>query len=198
MSVNSIDQKSGVNIIRTALGIGGVVAVVLGILMLVAPVKTAAVIAAIIAVYAIIAGLVYAGIGIFGRQIGVWPRIGHIVLGVIFVVAGVFAIMDLSNVTAFLAIFVTIFIGVSWIVEGIMALSLIRYSSSKGWTIFASIVGILAGVAILLAPLWALAFLWIFLGIALIVLGLLQVVRAFTFGRAPAGGMRPTGGAAMA
>ncbi len=180
MSENSIEQKSGLNLIRTALGIGGIVAVVLGLLILIAPTKAAAVIAAIIAVYAIIAGIVYAGIGIFGRHIGVWPRIGHIVAGLIFIVAGVFAIIDLSNVTAFLAIFVTIFIGVAWIVEGIVSLTLIGRSTSKGWTIFAAIIGIIAGVLILLAPLWALAFLWLFLGISLVVLGIVQIVRAFT------------------
>jgi hypothetical protein len=32
---------------------------------------------AIIAIYAIIAGLVYAGLGIFSKQSGVWSRIGH-------------------------------------------------------------------------------------------------------------------------
>jgi hypothetical protein len=36
---------------------------------------------------------VYAGLGIFSKQSGVWSRIGHIVLGVLFVIGGIIAFM---------------------------------------------------------------------------------------------------------
>lgn len=181
MAAISTTQKSAINVVRTALGIGGIVAVVLGILILVAPIKTAAVIAAIIAVYAIVSGLIYGGIGIFSKQLGTWSRIGHLVLGVLFVVAGVFAFTDLGNVTAFLAIFVTVFIGASWIVEGVVALTTLGRAASKGWVVLSAIVSVLAGVFIILSPLWAAALLWLFLGISLIVLGIIQIVRAFSY-----------------
>ena len=61
-------EKSAVNGIRTALGIGGVLAVIVGILILVWPGKTAMVVTVIIAIYAIAAGLVYAGLGIFTKN----------------------------------------------------------------------------------------------------------------------------------
>ena len=179
-------QKSLTNGIRVALGIGGVVAVVLGVLILIAPLKSAAVITAIIAIYAIVQGLVNLGIGIFSKTIKVWPRIGHIVLGLVFIVAGIFALGDLGNVTAFLAIFVTIFIGVSWIVQGIVAFTLLGEAASRGWAIAFGIVSVIAGIVVILAPLWAIALLWLVLAISLIVLGIVQIVRAFAFGRVTA------------
>ena len=102
-------------------------------------------------------------------------------LGALFIVAAIVAFMNLGGTTLVLAFIVTILIGASWIVEGIVALTLLGRTSSKGWTVFYAIVSIIAGIFILLAPLWAAALLWLFLGIALIVLGLVQVIRAFTY-----------------
>ena len=92
-------EKAAVNGIRTALGLGGVIALIVGILILVWPGRTAMVVAAIIAVYAIVGGLVYAGLGIFSKTMGGWARIGHIVLGILFVVAGIIALTNLGATT---------------------------------------------------------------------------------------------------
>ena len=108
MSTADAAEKSAVNGIRTALGIGGVLAVIVGILILAWPGKTAMVVAAIIAIYAIAAGLVYAGLGIFSKNKGGWARVGHIALGVLFVIAGVVALMNLGQTTAWLAVFIGI------------------------------------------------------------------------------------------
>ncbi|TQJ32237.1 HdeD family acid-resistance protein [Microbacterium sp. SLBN-146] len=183
MSTESSTAKAAVNGIRTALGIGGVLAVIVGILILVWPGRTAMVVTAIIAIYAIAAGLVYAGLGIFSKSKGGWARIGHIVLGVLFIIAGVVAFFNLGATTAFLALFLGVLVGVMWIIEGIVSLSTLSDSSSKGWTIFFAIVSIIAGIVLLFSPLWGAVVLWWLLGISLIVLGLLNVVRAFTFGK---------------
>lgn len=181
MSTESAAEKTAVNGIRTALGIGGVLAVIVGILILAWPEKTAMVVTAIIAIYAIAAGLVYAGLGIFAKSKGGWARIGHIVLGVIFIIAGIVAFLNLGATTAWLALFVGILVGILWIVEGIVSLSTLSDASSKGWTVFFAIVSIIAGVVLLFSPIWGAAVLWWLIGIALIVLGIIQVVRAFTF-----------------
>ena len=39
----------------------------------------------------------------------------------------------------------------------------------------------MAGIILLLSPLWGAIVLWWLLGISLVVLGIIQVVRAFTF-----------------
>ena len=181
MSTASEAEKSAVNGIRTALGIGGVLAVIVGILILVWPGKTAAVVTAIIAIYAIAAGLVYAGLGIFSRTKGGWARIGHIVLGILFIIAGIVALLNLGQATAWLALVLGILVGIMWIVEGVVALSTLGDAASKGWSIFFAILSIIAGIILLFSPIWGAAVLWWLLGIALIVLGIINVVRAFTF-----------------
>jgi len=181
MSTASEAEKSAVNGIRTALGIGGVLALIVGILILVWPGKTAAVVTAIIAIYAIAAGLVYAGLGIFSKTKGGWARIGHIVLGILFIIAGVVALFNLAASTAWLALFIGNLVGIMWIVEGIVALSTLGDASSKGWSIFFAILSIVAGIIVLFSPVWGTIVLWWILGISLIVLGIINIVRAFTF-----------------
>lgn len=181
MSTESAAEKSAVNGIRTALGVGGVLAVIVGILILVWPGKTAAVVAAIIAMYAIVAGLVYAGLGIFSKTKGGWARVGHILLGILFIIAGVVALFNLTATTAWLAVFIGILVGIMWIVEGIVALSTLGDAASKGWSIFFAILSIVAGLVVLFSPVWGAVVLWWLLGISLVVLGIINIVRAFTF-----------------
>ncbi|WP_404432747.1 DUF308 domain-containing protein [Microbacterium lacus] len=173
-------ETSAVNGIRTALGIGGVLSVIVGILILVWPGKTAMVVAAIIAIYAIAAGLVYAGLGIFSKSKGGWARVGHIALGILFIIAGVIAFANLGATTTWLAIFIGILVGIMWIIEGIVSLSTLGDASSKGWTIFFAILSLIAGIVLLFSPLYIVALWWV-LGISLVVLGIIQIVRAFTF-----------------
>ncbi len=183
MSAEFATERSAVNGIRTALGIGGVLAVIVGILILVWPGKTAMVVTAIIAIYAIAAGLVYAGLGIFSKSKGGWARIGHIALGILFIIAGVVALFNLGQTTAWLAVFLGILVGIMWIVEGIVSLSTLGDAASKGWTIFFAILSIIAGIILLFSPIWGIVVLWWLLGISLIVLGIINIVRAFTFGK---------------
>ncbi|HEY9323937.1 MAG TPA: DUF308 domain-containing protein [Agromyces sp.] len=181
MSTASEAEKSAVNGIRTALGVGGVLALIVGVLILVWPGKTAAVVTVIIAIYAIAAGLVYAGLGIFSKTKGGWARVGHIALGILFIIAGVVALFNIGQTTAWLALFLGILIGIMWIVEGIVALSTLGDAASKGWSIFFAILSIIAGIIVLFSPIWGVIVLWWILGISLIVLGIINIVRAFTF-----------------
>lgn len=183
MSTTSPLDRSEVNGIRTAFGLGGLLLIVLGVLIVVWPGKTAAVVTAIFAIYAIAAGLVYIGLGIFSRGRGGWSRIGYIVLGVLFIVAGIIAFANLGVTTAWFATFVGILVGIMWIIEGIVSLSTLSDAASKAWTIFFAIISILAGITLLFSPLWGAIVLWWIFGISAIVLGVIQVVRAFTFGK---------------
>lgn len=182
MSTESSVAKEAVNGVRTALGIAGVLSLIVGILILVWPGRTAMVVTAIIAIYAIVGGLVYAGLGIFSKSMGAWARIGHIILGLLFIAAGIVAFFNLAQTTAWLAVFLGILVGIMWIIEGIVSLTTLGDSSSKGWTIFFAIVSLIAGIVLLFSPLY-IALLWWLLGISLIVLGIMQIVRAFMFGK---------------
>lgn len=175
-------KAAAVNGIRTALGLGGVVSLILGILILVWPSKTAMVVAAIIAIYAIVGGLVYAGLGIFSKVMGGWARIGHVILGIVFIIAGVLAFANLGAATLWLTVFIGVMVGIMWIIEGIVALTTLGDSSSKGWSVFFAIISIIAGVMLCFSP-FLIGVLWLLLGISMVVLGIIQIVRAFTFGK---------------
>lgn len=176
-------EKAATNGVRTALGLGGLLSVILGILILVWPGRVAMVLTAIIAIYAIAAGLVYIGLGIFSSGKGGWARVGHIALGVLFIIAGIIAFTNLGATTATLAVFVGILVGIMWIIEGVVALSTLGLAPSKGWTVFFAIISIIAGIMLLFSPLWGAVVLWWLLGISAVVLGIVQIIRAFSFGK---------------
>jgi uncharacterized membrane protein HdeD (DUF308 family) len=181
MSTESSAERSAINGIRTALGIGGILAIIAGLFIIFQPANAAFVVTVVIAIYAIAAGLVYAGLGIFSKQKGGWARVGHIALGILFIVAGIIALVNLQQATAWLAVFVAILVGIMWLVEGIVALSTLGDARSKVWSIIFAIISIIAGLYLLFNALAGAIVLWWILGIALVVLGIINVVRAFTY-----------------
>ena len=183
MSEALAETKSFFKSIRVALAVSGVLALLAGIALLVWPVKSAVIVTAIFASYLIVAGVVYIGLGIFSRAKGGWSRVGHIVLGLLYIVAGGIAFFNLNVATATLALVVVIFIGVSWIVDGVVALSLLGSDGSRVWTLIYAILSIIAGIIVLFSPVIAGFALWLLLGISLVVLGIVQIIRAITLGK---------------
>lgn len=169
--------------IRIVLAVSGVIALLAGIVLLVWPVKSAVIVTGIFASYLVVAGLVYIGLAVFSRIEGGWARIGHIVLGLIYIVAGVIAFANLGVAAATLALVVVILIGISWIVDGVVALSLLGQDGSRVWTLLYALLSIVAGIVVLFSPLYAAAVLCLVLGVSLVALGLVQIVRAITLGK---------------
>jgi uncharacterized membrane protein HdeD (DUF308 family) len=175
--------RSAINAVRTALGVSGVVAVILGVVLLVWPEKTIGVLAVFLGIYFLVAGVLRLGVGIFSRGMRGGARALNIVLGVLLIFVGIVALKNVSTAALALVIFTVAFIGVGWIVEGVMALAEAGRSGSAGWSIAFGILSILAGIVVLVLPVSSAAFLLLFAAIALIVLGIVGIVRAFTFGR---------------
>ena len=175
--------RSAINSIRAVLGISGAVAVILGVVLLFWPAKTIAVLAVFLGIYFVIAGIMRLGVGIFARGIGGGIRTLNIILGVLLVFAGIVALKNVSTAATVLVIFALAFIGVGWIIEGIMALVESGRAASSGWAIAYGILSIIAGLVVLFLPASSAVFLILFAAIALIVLGIIGIVRAFTFGR---------------
>jgi len=175
--------KSLFKSIRITLAVSGVIALIAGIVLLVWPVKSAVIVTAIFASYLIVAGLVYIGLGIFSHARGGWARVGHIVLGLFYIAAGVIAFANLGAAAATLALVVVIFIGISWIIDGVVSLSLLGQDGSRVWTLLYALLSIIAGIVVLFSPLIAGLAFWLFLGISLVALGIIQIVRAITLGR---------------
>ncbi|GAA5151283.1 HdeD family acid-resistance protein [Microbacterium pseudoresistens] len=180
MSATASTATGLVRSLRIFLAISGVIALIAGIVLLVWPEKSAVIVTGIVAAYLIIGGIVYIGLGIFSAGKGGWARAGHIVLGLLYIVAGVIAFANLGAATVALALVVAIFIGISWIIDGVVALTLLGQDGSKVWTLLYALLGIAAGVIVLFSPLYAAVVLWWVLGISLVALGVVQIIRAIT------------------
>ncbi|MGW8483707.1 HdeD family acid-resistance protein [Microbacterium sp. NPDC055903] len=183
MSDTLSEAKSIFRSVRISLAISGVLALIAGIVVLVWPTKSAVIVTGIIAAYLIVAGIVYLGLGIFSGKGGGWVRAGHILLGLLYIVAGIIAFANLGAAAATLALVVVVFIGVSWIVDGIVSLTLLGQDGSRVWTLLYAILSVIAGIYVLFNVLAAGIVLWIFLGVSLVVLGIAQIIRAITIGK---------------
>ncbi|MEL4318298.1 DUF308 domain-containing protein [Leifsonia sp. YIM 134122] len=172
-------SKSEVNGIRVALGISAVVALVLGILVLVWPDKTAGLLAILFGLYFLIIGIVRLAKGIFSRGISGGSRVLSILLGLLLVIAGIFALRNLESTVALLGII----IGIAWIIEGVAALVESASDGSRWPGIVFGVISIIAGVVVLFLPTATVGVLLIIGGIFLVIAGLVQLVQAFTFGR---------------
>ena len=175
-------SKEATNVVRTTLGISGAVALIVGLMITFWPKNSAVALTVILGIYLIIAGLAYVGLGIFSKGISGGARALDIILGVLFVIGGVLAVANPTESAVVVGIFLGVLIGILWIVEGIVALVQSSDAPSRGWAIFFGILSIIAGIVLLFSPLYVVVLWWI-LGIGLIVLGIMQIVRAFTFGR---------------
>lgn len=175
-----VDSGRFTRSVRIFLTVSGLIALIAGAVLLIWPAKSAVIVTGIFAAYLIVSGLVYLALGVFSSSGGGWARTGHVILGLLYVATGIIAFANLAAATVTFALIVVIFIGVSWIVDGVVAFSLISYSRSKIWTVLYALLGIIAGVIVLLSPLYAAAVLWLVLGISLAALGVVQVVRAIT------------------
>lgn len=164
-----------------ALGLGGLLAVIVGVLIVAWPDQSAKAVTAIIAVYALIAGIVYLLFGFLSKTRGAWHRISNVILGALFIVASIIAFVNLDTATVVLAVLIGVVIGILWIIEGAVALTALGRSvhgESQTWAVVFAVVSVIAGIALILTPVLAVAMLWLFMGIALIVQGAAQIVRA--------------------
>lgn len=169
---------------RTWLAVGGVLALITGIVLVIWPGGSAVAVTMILAVYAILLGLVYVWVAFAEKTLSTGARIGHGLAGVIFIVAGIVALMNPATTATALAIIVVTFIAIAWIFEGVASLTTLSMSRSKGWTVFFAIVSILAGIALLFAPLIGALTIALWIGFSLIAIGVFGIVRAITFNKA--------------
>ncbi|GAA1843546.1 HdeD family acid-resistance protein [Agromyces salentinus] len=183
-SLNSANMsKSAINTVRTTLGISGAIALIIGIFITFWPKNAADVLTVLLAIYFLIAGLAYIGLGIFSKGISGGARALDIILGVVFVIAAVIAFANIQAAASLLAAVLGIVVGIVWIIEGVVALVQSGDAPSRGWAIFFGILSLVAGIVLLFSPIWGFVILFVITGISLIILGIVQIVRAFTFGK---------------
>ena len=82
-----------------------------------------------------------------------------------------------------LAVLVTMVVGLGWMMEGVMALVESWHMPSSAWAVIYALISIVAGCIMLFSPLASTGWLILFGGCALVALGIVAIVRAFTFGK---------------
>ena len=113
---------------------------------------------------------------------GGW-RVLDILIGVLLTVGGVIVLKNAALSGATLAVLITMVVGLGWMMEGVMALVESWRMPSSGWAVVYALLSIVAGFIVLFSPVSSTAWLILFGGCALIVLGVVAIVRAFTFGK---------------
>lgn len=175
--------EAAIRFVRITFGVSGIAAVILGILLFVIPGRTLQVAAILLGIYFLVAGIMRIGLAAFGRL----PRPHHRVLGVLFgalmLIAGIIILRDSARAVGTLLIIIVLFTGIGWIIDGIMAIVESGRAASRVWAVAFGVISILAGIVVLVIPGWSAVWLIIFAAISLIVMGVVAVVRAFTFGR---------------
>ena len=175
--------RSAINMIRVAFGIGGLATLVIGVMMAFWPTKAASAMAWMLGVYWVIAGVVYIAVGLFAKGTKTAARILDIVLGVLMLFAGITVSSNPSDSALVLGIFLGFYIGVLWVIEGIVTLVQLGDAPSRMWALLSGGLSIVAGIVLFTSPWWGIQLLFLLTAIGLILLGVVQLIRAFTFGK---------------
>lgn len=154
----------------------GVIAVILGILVLAWPGITILVAAIFFGAYLLVIGVTQV-IFAFSLHVSAGGRVLLFVSGAAALILAVLCFRSLQDSILLLAIW----IGVGFIFRGVAtAISAINDSElpGRGWEIFIGVISLLAGVVLLASPFGSIGALTIVVGIWLIVLGVFEVVSA--------------------
>ncbi|HJE21235.1 HdeD family acid-resistance protein [uncultured Bifidobacterium sp.] len=173
------------NAVRGLYGVIGVAAVVLGLALLLWPSHTLAIAAVILGIYFVVSGVIRVVSAIVELGLPAGWRVLNVFVGVLLAIGGVVVLKNAALSGATLLVMITLVVGIGWIMEGVMALLESWKLPKSGWAVLYAVVSVIAGMVILFAPLSSAMWLMIFGGIALMVMGVSSIVRAFTFGRTP-------------
>jgi uncharacterized membrane protein HdeD (DUF308 family) len=172
--------KATVKVIQTGLIIGAILSALVGIIILSWPLATLVVVAVLFGLYFLVRGIVRLIAGIFAPGLTAGGRTLSIILGILLIAVGIFALKNPGDSIALLGIL----IGLSWIIDGIATLVEASNSASRGFAIATGIISIIAGAVVLFVPIDGVATLTIIGGIFMIVLALAQALGAIVLASA--------------
>ena len=175
--------KKAKNAIRGTYAILGIAAVILGLALLIWPGATLKVAAIALGAYFVVSGVVRIVTAIVELGLpGGW-RVLDILIGLMLSVGGVVMLKNAALSGATLAVLVTMVVGLGWMLEGVMALVESWRMPSSAWAVIYALLSIVAGFIVLFAPISSTTWLILFGGCALVVIGIVAIVRAFMFGK---------------
>lgn len=157
--------------------LSGVLAVILGILVLAWPGISILVAAILFGAYLLVSGIAQV-VFAFSLHVSAGGRVLLFISGAASLILAVLAFRHFGNALLLLAIW----IGIGFIFRGV-ATTMSAISDpglpGRGWNIFFGVIAIIAGVVVLASPLESLVTLTLVVGIWLIVSGVFEVVSAF-------------------
>jgi uncharacterized membrane protein HdeD (DUF308 family) len=164
--------------------LAGLITIGFGIALLAWPDETLLVVAALIGIWLISTG-VLGLVGAFAPDVSGGTRALFGVTGILSLVIGIALVKNVVGTETSQAralSFLALLIGLGWLINGIGELFGAISSpemQGRGWAIFQGLLGIIAGVVVLVWPLNSLAVLATIAGILLLIVGFARVVAAF-------------------
>ena len=163
--------------------VSGVLALVLGVLILAWPGRTILAAAVLFGVYLLITGIAQT---FFAFSLPIMSARGRVLLflsGTASVILAVLCFRHFNSDEESIAVLLlAIWIGIGFIFRGVAeAASAISEPGTpgRGWQIFLGIITLLAGIIVMAAPITSLATLTLVVGIWLIILGVMEIVASF-------------------
>ncbi|MBF6167186.1 HdeD family acid-resistance protein [Streptomyces gardneri] len=180
MTTNSVVEGPLQSLARRAwqtILLTGVMAVILGVLILVWPDITLQAAGIIFGVYLVITGVLQL-VAAFGAPTGTGMRILSFIIGVLSIIVGVFCFRDeLASL-----LLLGLWIGIGWLFRGVALLvAAISEPGMPGrwWQVFFGLVTAIAGVVLIVWPVRSVATLAMVAGVWLIILGIMEIIVAF-------------------
>ncbi|WP_062203614.1 HdeD family acid-resistance protein [Demequina salsinemoris] len=165
------------------IGFVSAVSLAIGLSLAIWPSSTIKVGAALLAINFLLSGVVRLVIGAMRTGYSSSMRAVMLIFGMLLVIGGVVILRNLAASATLLLLVSVIMVGLSWIVEGVMALVDSDDAKSRVWGLVGGAVSIIAGIIVLAVPGWtATVFLWFAAG-ALILIGIVGLLRAFAMRR---------------
>ena len=156
----------------------GIVALVLGVLLLVWPGVSILAASVLLGVYLVASGIAQVILA-FGLELSGGYRVLWFISGALSLVLGVLAFRHFGQGSAVLLL--AIWIGVGFIFQGVAATAIAisnKELPGRGWSIFFGVTSVIAGLVVMVWPFDSVVMLALFTGIMLVVIGIAQVVSS--------------------
>jgi uncharacterized membrane protein HdeD (DUF308 family) len=163
----------------TSVILSGLLAVILGVVILVWPGPSILVAAVLFGVFLLVSGIAQV-ISAFGLPVSAGGRILLFISGAACLILAVLAFRHFGEGYAILLL--AIWIAVGFIFRGVAATAAAISDPAfpgRGWAIFFGIISIIAGIVVLAWPFDSIAILALVVGIWLIILGVMEIVAGF-------------------
>jgi uncharacterized membrane protein HdeD (DUF308 family) len=159
----------------------GLITLALGVVLVFRPTQSLVGIAVLLGIIMMVSGIYHIVRALSGRD---HERLWRAISGVLFILAGLVLLRHLHLSVALIGLF----IGFTWIIQGVAALvegfSGGGVHGERGWSIFFGVISLIAGIVVVCAPIASVSALTIFMGIWFIIMGAIEMFGALAFRRA--------------